>query len=76
MGTPDILIHVHPELSAEDRAKVESEVMNCTGVIAANFNHHQHPHALTVLYNSDAISGKQILSAVQKYDPSASMVGM
>ena len=76
METPDILIHVHPELSAEDRVKVENELMKCNGVIAANFDHHQHAHALTVLYNSDSISGKQILSAVQKFDPAASMVGM
>ncbi|CAG0937961.1 hypothetical protein GALLN_00060 [Gallionellaceae bacterium] len=76
MDTPDIMIYVHPELPAEGRAKVEKEVMGCNGVIAADFDHHKHPHALTVVYNPDAISGKQILAAVQKYDPAASMVGM
>ena len=76
MDTPDILIYVHPELSAESRAKVENEVRGCAGVIAANFDHHKHPHALTVVYNADATSGKQILAAVQRYDPAASMVGL
>lgn len=76
MNTVDILIHVHPELSLEARAKVEQEVMACTGVIAANFDHHQRPHALTVLYDPDAVQGKQILEVVQKSDPAATMVGL
>lgn len=76
MNRPDILIHVHPELSAGDRAIVEHEVMGCPGVIAADFDHHDHPHALVVVYNPDAISGKQILASVRKFDPAASMVGL
>ena len=76
MDTPDILIHVHPELSAEARATIESEVMGCAGVIAANFDHRKQPHALTVVYNPASTSSKKILTAVQKYDPAASMVGL
>jgi len=76
MDTPDIMIYVHPELSAENRAKVESAVMGCSGVIAADFDHHKHPHALTVVYNPDVIKGAQILAAVQKFDPAASLVGL
>lgn len=76
MDTPDIMIYVHPELSAEGRAKVENDVMACAGVIAADFDHHKHPHALTVVYNPDATSSKQILATVRKYDPAASMVGL
>jgi hypothetical protein len=76
MDTPDILIHVHPELPAEKRAEVEDAVMRCPGVIAANFDHHKHPHALTVVYNKDAIKESQILETVRKYDPVATMVGL
>lgn len=76
MDTPDILIYVHPELSAEGRARIENEVMGCKGVIAADFDHHKHPHALMVVYNPDATNGKKILSAVRKHDPAASMVGL
>ncbi len=76
MDTVDVLIHVHPELSQEDRAKVEREVMSCAGVIAANFDKHKSPHALTVLYNPDAVQDKQILEAVRRQDPAASLVGM
>jgi hypothetical protein len=76
MDTVDVLIHVHPELSQEERVKVEQEVMSCAGVIAANFDKHKSPHALTVLYNPDAVQDKQILEAVRRQDPAASLVGM
>ncbi|MDO9219733.1 MAG: hypothetical protein Q7T90_01790 [Thiobacillus sp.] len=76
MDTVDVLIHVHPELSQEDRVKVEQEVMSCAGVIAANFDKHKSPHALTVLYNPDAVQDKQILEAVRRQDPVATLVGM
>ncbi|MBI3480975.1 MAG: hypothetical protein HY016_11575 [Nitrosomonadales bacterium] len=76
MDTPDILIYVHPELSAEGRSKIENALMGCAGVLAADFDQHTHAHALKVLYNSGVISGKQILAAVRQYDPAASMVGL
>ncbi len=76
MDTPDILIHVHPAMSPEKREEVEKAVMGCNGVIAANFDHHKEPHALTVVYNGDAISERQILEVVRKYDPVATMVGL
>lgn len=76
MDTVDILIHVHPDLSPETRAKVEQEVIACAGVVAANFDHHQHPHALTVLYDPDTVQSKQILEVVRRCDPAATMVGL
>lgn len=76
MHTVDVLIHVHPELSPDARTKLEQEVMANTGVIAANFDHHKNPHALTVLYNPDAVQSKQILDTVKQHDPSATMVGL
>lgn len=76
MDTPDILIHIHPELSAEKRAEIENAVMKCAGVIAADFDHHKKPHALTVVYNKDATNEARILEAVRKFDPVATMVGL
>lgn len=76
METPDIMIYVHPELSAEVRTKIENDMTERAGVISAHFDHHKHPHALTVLYNLDAISEKEILASVRKYDPAASMAGL
>ncbi len=76
MNTPDILIHVHPNTSAEKRSQIENAVLDCAGVIAADFDHHPEPHALMVVYNSDAISERQILETVRKFDPVATMVGL
>lgn len=76
MDTVDVLIHVHPELSQEARVRVEQEAMTCAGVIAANFDKHKSPHALTVLYNPDVVQDKQILEAVRRQDPAATLVGM
>lgn len=76
IDTPDIMIYVHPDLSAEDRTKIEKDVRGRAGVIAAHFDQHKQPHALTVLYNLDAINEKEILASVRKYDPAASMVGL
>lgn len=76
MDTVDVLIHVHPELSQEARAKLEQEVMTCAGVIAANFDKHKSPHALTVLYNPDAVQDTQILEVVRRQDPAATLVGL
>ena len=77
MDTVDVLIYVHPELPPEMRAKLEQDVMANTGVIGAHFDeHHKHPHALTVLYNPDAVQNKQILETVRRRDSAASMVGM
>lgn len=76
MSTVDMLIHVHPELPPEARAEVEQAVSACDGVITANFDHHKHPHALIVLYNSDVIQGKQMLDVVKRHDPTATMAGL
>lgn len=76
MNTVDVLIYVHPELSAEARKKVVKEVIACAGVVSANFDKHKHPHALTVLYNSNEVQSKQILDLVKQHDPAASLVGL
>ncbi len=76
MDTPDILINVHPDMSLEKREQVEDAVLQCPGVLAANFDHHRQPHALMVVYNSASINEQQILEAVRKFDPTASMVGL
>jgi len=38
MDITDIMFHVHPELSAEQRAKVEEEVSSQDGVISVHFS--------------------------------------
>lgn len=75
-NTADILIHVHPEYSPEDRCRIEEEVSNQAGVICAKFDQHRHPHALTVLYNPDSVHSSDLLGIVRKHDPDAAMAGL
>ena len=76
MKNVDVLIYVHPELSEPDRAKLEQETAGEVGVLSAKFDKHQHPHALLIQYNPDATHAKQVLDAVRRHDPSATLVGM
>lgn len=76
MSTADFLIHVHPELSAGDRAKVEQAVAKSVGVISASFDKHTHPHALMIAYDPDTVRSQQILNVVREFDPAATMIGM
>ncbi len=76
MKSVDVLIHLHPELPPEDRAKVEHEVGAAVGVISANFDQHKHPHLLIVQYNPDAVHSSEILELVKRLDPAASLVGL
>lgn len=76
MSTADLLVHVHPELPQQARAKVEKDVSDCDGVVSAHFDHHKHPHALIVLYNPDRIKSNKILETVKQHDQAATMAGL
>ena len=76
MNIADMLIHVHPELDAQNRANLENWVSVCDGVDCAEFDHHTHPHALIVKYDPDAIRGIHILERVRKVVPESSIVGL
>ncbi len=72
----DMLIHVHPELDAKERVELERSLMECDGVDCAEFNHHDHPHALIVKYDPDQVEGMEILSRVRQLDPEAMRIGL
>ena len=76
MNIADMIIHVHPELDAQNRANLEKWVAMCNGVDCAEFDHHMHPHALIVKYDPDAIPSMHILDRVRKVDPEATIVGL
>lgn len=76
MNTADMMIHVHPELDVQERTDLEKKVMGRIGVDCAEFSHREHPHALMVKYDPDAVEGMEILQMVRKVDPAASMVGL
>jgi len=75
MNIADILIHVHPDLSSEQRAKIEQEVGAHEGVVSVHFST-EHTHELTVAYNPEAINSKTILEQVRQWDKEAMMAGL
>lgn len=76
MDTVDILIHMHSELSEDDRSKLVDAMLASKGVMAASFDHSKHPHALMVVYDPDATQGTALLEVARKIDAAANMVGL
>jgi len=76
MNTADMVIHVHPELDAQARSKLEKRILGCVGVDCAEFEHRVQPHAMVVRYDPDEIQGMRILEIVRTVDPIATRVGL
>ena len=76
MNTADMLIHVHPELDADARSRLERTIEGRIGVDCAEFTHRPHSHALIVKYDPDAIQSMQVLDVVRKLDPEATSVSL
>ena len=75
MDIADIMIHVHPTLSAEQRAKIEEAWSASQGVVSAHFSP-AHSHELTVAYDPEAAHAGQLLQIVREWDQAAAMVGL
>lgn len=75
MDIVDIMIHVHPDLSAEQRAKIENEVGACEGIVSVHFSP-QHAHEMTVAYDPEVINSQTILKQVRQWDAAATMAGL
>lgn len=75
MEIADFVVHIHSELSATERATLESEIGERDGVVSAHFSH-DHPHLLTIAYNPDAISSDTLLKQVNDHGVEAIKVGL
>lgn len=75
MDIADIMIHVHADLSAEQREKIEETVGACEGVVSVHFSP-QHAHEMTVAYDPETINAQMILARVRQWDAVATMVGL
>jgi hypothetical protein len=75
MNIADILIHVHPELPAQQRDEMEAAVRARDGIVSVHFSA-GHPHELIAAYNPQAITSRQILELVRQWDKAATMVGL
>ncbi|MCK5480214.1 MAG: hypothetical protein KAJ06_03675, partial [Gammaproteobacteria bacterium] len=69
-------VHLHPESSCDDREKIERELRAQDGVVSVHFNEEEHPHALIVAYNPDAVSSETLLAEIRKCDAQAVMAGI
>ncbi len=79
MGTDikiaDIVVHLHPDSSCDDRDKMERDLRNHDGVISVHFNTEEHPHAAVVAYNPDVVTSQEVLAEIRKCDTAAVMAG-
>ena len=75
MNSVDILIHLHPDLSDEQRSKVEDAVGESNGVMHVKFND-KLPHELSVSYNPDAISVEALRRKIRDWDKDATLIGL
>jgi len=72
----DFVVHLHPELSADDMTRLEQGLRSHTGVISVHFNSSNHPHALLVAYNPEETSSEALLAEIRAYDQEAVMVSL
>jgi hypothetical protein len=75
MNIADIMIHVHPELSEQQRKNTETLLSEQEGVVSVHFSP-QHPQELTVAYDPSVISAEQVLTQVRRWDEAAVMAGL
>lgn len=72
----DIVFHLHPATSCDDRSAMEQGLRACVGVISVRFERSDHPHAVVVVYDPQAVSAEQLLAEVRKCDKQAVMAGL
>ena len=71
----DFVVHIHPELTADQRARIEEVVSSTDGVVSVHFSG-EHPHALVVAYVPEAISSEAVLAEIRKWDANAVMASL
>ncbi|MFQ5642270.1 MAG: ATP-binding protein [Thiogranum sp.] len=71
----DIVIHLHPEATADCKGRIEEELRARDGVLSVHFNEQDHPHALVVAYNPEAVDSQTILAGIRQCDREAVMAG-
>ena len=71
----DIVVHLHPETTAECKGIIDKGLRARDGVVSVHFNEEDHPHALIVAYNPEAVSSDTLLAEIRKCDSDAVMAG-
>jgi hypothetical protein len=69
------VVHLDPETTAECKGSVDDGPRVLDGVVSVHFTEGEHPHALIVAYNPEAISSDKVLEEIRKSDSKAVMAG-
>ena len=72
----DITVHLHPDASRDDREKIEQDLRNHDGVVSVHFSEKDHPHAVVVAYNTEAVTSAELLADIRKCDGQAVMASL
>ena len=72
----DIVVHLHPESSRGDKETIEQQLRALDGVVSVHFNEEDHPHAVIIAYNTEAITSESVLGEIRKCDNRAVMAGL
>lgn len=75
MDMVDILINVHPNLTAEDRSRLEDDLRSVGGVLSVHFSP-EHPHLLTVEYDPTQTNSETLLKHLGERGVDASKIGL
>jgi hypothetical protein len=73
MDTLEVLIHIHPDLSDEERGALNQDLQGAEGVATAHFSEVTH-HILMVKYDANVTDAHKILAQAQSRDPVAAIV--
>jgi hypothetical protein len=71
----DIVVHLHPETTAECKGRIDKGLREQDGVVSVHFSEEDSPHALIVAYNPKAVSSDTLLAEIRKCDCEAVMAG-
>ncbi|TCK17727.1 hypothetical protein DFR30_0969 [Thiogranum longum] len=69
----DIVVHLHPDATPECKGQIEEGLRAKDGVVSVHFNEEDHPHALVVAYNPEAVNSQSLLAEIRKCDEKAVM---
>jgi cell division protein FtsX len=72
----DIVVHLHPDASDECKSNIENGLRAHDGVVSVHFDSEDHPHAVVVAYNPDAVDSGALLTEIRKCDKDAMMAGI
>lgn len=72
----DIVVHLHPESSCDDPGAIEQGLRAIDGVVSVHFGAEEHPHAVVVAYDPEAVTTEKILAEIRKCDNKAMMGGL